>query len=397
MELTFETINLMIINSIRDLIAQSNIEEAIDEMLKLATNSRQKNEVQALSARYHALKQETIRGTISNAEANQTRNNITFSLLQLLDELPDGSTVTVSVTKPSASSLASTAGAGEPPTTPPSGTGDGKPTTTGTGDGGSPHSSPGNLKLAFGFSIVAFAALLAITLLQPGWAAENNALFRTLLALAAAGAAATLPGFLNLDVGAVVKAGGALAAFALVFWFNPENDKKPFTLTVSIRVNKPSTTYPELEKGELWLWQVNDWKKASISPEGIADFKNLDPALIGKRTAVQLKANHYRLAADSLLIQPPSALLDLRPDGSLERVFGKVTDPLGNNLAGIIIEVENRFDTTDTAGNYEIRVPAAEQKTHYPIHARDPRKKGFLPYNDEAWPASGAKNFSMKK
>ncbi len=242
--------------------------------------------------------------------------------------------------------------------------------------------------------MAAFVVLILISLLVPGWAQQNHSLFKTLLSLAAAGVAATLPGFLNLEWNGMVKAGGALAAFVLVFFINPTPEEVPFTLTVSVRVQKPSPAYPDLKNAELWLWQENDWRKAPVSPDGIADFKNLAPALTGRCTPIQLKAEFFSAAADSLLIQPPAVNLTVRPDGSLERVFGKITNPAGLPLAGVVVEVESRFDTSDVAGNYELRVPPDAQKTHYLLHAT---AKGFKPYRNEVWPASGALDFSMSR
>lgn len=45
--------------------------------------------------------------------------------------------------------------------------------------------------------------------------------FRVVLALAAAGVGALLPGLISVNAGPYVRAGGALALFVLVYWFNP--------------------------------------------------------------------------------------------------------------------------------------------------------------------------------
>jgi hypothetical protein len=44
---------------------------------------------------------------------------------------------------------------------------------------------------------------------------------RVTLALAAAAIAAGIPGFINVEIGAGIRAGGALAVFLLVYAFNP--------------------------------------------------------------------------------------------------------------------------------------------------------------------------------
>lgn len=44
-----------------------------------------------------------------------------------------------------------------------------------------------------------------------------------MLALAAGGIAATIPGFIDVRVGAAIRAGGALAVFVVVYFFSPAN------------------------------------------------------------------------------------------------------------------------------------------------------------------------------
>lgn len=79
--------------------------------------------------------------------------------------------------------------------------------------------------LAFGFGLVFIITALTLAVRVPSPTSFQYAVFRIVLALAAAGVAAMIPGFINLDVtsGAVVaiRAGGALAVFAIVFFFKP--------------------------------------------------------------------------------------------------------------------------------------------------------------------------------
>lgn len=359
---------------LRQLIAENRLDEAIREMLAIARNTRFEQDVVLMSSQYSDYKSQQIKNIESPAELDRRRNQITYALLALVEQLPDS---------------ASTGSGVLPPTGLPvfSGTGDGKGLPgTGTGDGRLPS------KMPFWFSVAAFAALLAISLLVPGWAQQNNDLSKTLLALAAAGVAATLPGFLNFEINTFLKAGGALAAFVLVFLVNPAREEASVTLAVRLQPRPHSANYPPLKNVELEIWNKNEWLKGKFSEDGVADFKNLLPELVGKQVPMRWKAEFYRPAKDSLLISPPAVTLDVVPDGSLERVFGKVTDSRKQAFPGVLIEVEGRFDTTDAAGNYDLRIPPHLQKTHYLLHAT---AKGFQPAHPEVWPASGAMNFSM--
>lgn len=71
----------------------------------------------------------------------------------------------------------------------------------------------------FVFGICAFGILILITRFEPNPSQTNWYIYLTLLALAAAGVAALLPGAINFEVPGSLKAGGALAVFALIFWF----------------------------------------------------------------------------------------------------------------------------------------------------------------------------------
>jgi len=359
---------------LRQLIAENRLEEAIRELLALTHDTRFQQDVVLLSSRFSEYKSLQIKNIESPADLELRRSQITHALLAVVEQLPDS---------------APTGGGVLPPTGSPvfSGTGDGKGFPgSGTGDGRLPS------KMPFWFSVAAFAALLAISLFVPGWAQQNNTLSKTLLALAAAGVAATLPGFLNFEINNFLKAGGALAAFVLVFLVNPAKEEAPFTLAVRLQPRPHSANYPPLKNVELEIWNKNEWVKAKFSEDGVADFKNLLPELVGKQVPMRWKAEFYRPAKDSLLVSPPSVTLDVVPDGSLERVFGKITNPRGQVFSGVVVEVEGRFDTTDAAGNYDLRIPPNLQKTHYLLHATT---KGFQPARHEVWPASGAMNFSM--
>jgi hypothetical protein len=68
---------------------------------------------------------------------------------------------------------------------------------------------------AFVFGIVFVAAMLVLAVFIPNPTPFQYTVFRIVLALAAAGAAAMFPGFLTARVGNVVRAGGAMAVFVI--------------------------------------------------------------------------------------------------------------------------------------------------------------------------------------
>jgi hypothetical protein len=79
--------------------------------------------------------------------------------------------------------------------------------------------------LAFVFGVVFVTALLAFVIFIPNPTPPQFEVIRIILALAAGGVAAMIPGFLNLKLGVgsnlALRAGGALAVFAIVYFYSP--------------------------------------------------------------------------------------------------------------------------------------------------------------------------------
>jgi hypothetical protein len=92
--------------------------------------------------------------------------------------------------------------------------------------------------VAFSFGVIFLIALLVIAIVIPNPTAAQYKVFRIVLSIAAAGAAAMVPGFLNIEfnptTGFLVRAGGALAVFVIVYFFNP----------ASLVANAPDSALP---------------------------------------------------------------------------------------------------------------------------------------------------------
>jgi hypothetical protein len=75
------------------------------------------------------------------------------------------------------------------------------------------------------FGVVFVVTFLVIAVRFPNPTEFQRTVFRIILALSAAGVAAMIPGFISLEMGAsqglALRAGGAIAVFTLVYFFNP--------------------------------------------------------------------------------------------------------------------------------------------------------------------------------
>jgi hypothetical protein len=76
-------------------------------------------------------------------------------------------------------------------------------------------------KAAFTFGIFFIMSMLVLALFVPNPTPFQYLVFRVVLSLAAAGVAAMIPGFIELNIPNWIRAGGALAVFLIVFFYNP--------------------------------------------------------------------------------------------------------------------------------------------------------------------------------
>lgn len=74
---------------------------------------------------------------------------------------------------------------------------------------------------AFSFGCAFLIAILAIAFYKPNPTAFEYTIYRIVIALAAAGVGAIIPGFLNIRFKSWLRAGGAVALFIVVYFFAP--------------------------------------------------------------------------------------------------------------------------------------------------------------------------------
>ena len=73
----------------------------------------------------------------------------------------------------------------------------------------------------FAFGVVFVVVILVMAVAFPQPSTFQYTTFRVVLALAAAGVVAFVPGFLHVKLGSWLRAGGALAVFVVVYRFGP--------------------------------------------------------------------------------------------------------------------------------------------------------------------------------
>lgn len=96
---------------------------------------------------------------------------------------------------------------------------------------------------AVAFGVVFVCVLLAVAIFISNPTPFQIFVFRVVLALAAGGLGAVIPGLIQVK-GPFVRAGGAIALFVIVFWFNPPQllaTKPPQEESLTVDIPKQAT------------------------------------------------------------------------------------------------------------------------------------------------------------
>lgn len=156
----------------------------------------------------------------------------------------------------------------------------------------------------FAFGVVFVVVMLVLAVAIPNPTGTQYETFKIVLALAAAGVAAFIPGFLEVTVPGWLRAGGALAVFVLVF------TKSPATLVINgpLAVSLGSTTSNEgpltLDLGRVVSGQ---------SADALLSVHNLSP--IARLVSVQAQAPGLLVtwsSGEGTVTIPPMERRDLR-------------------------------------------------------------------------------------
>ena len=353
---------------LRQLLAEDNIADAITLLRQHAESSDDKgllNTVVQLSGRFNAARKAELQGT---AETGQTRlqyNQIRTALSELIDHLD-----------PALPQLPYT-----PSSTPqPAG-------RRGTAFPALPQSKI-PLFTGAGALLIAIALMLFIGGCPT---APEFFIIRAVLALGIAGLAYYFTGFIEINLAAGVKAGGALGVFALVFFLNPAGGivgrncitQVPVTVFVHGKGGKQDLVLRQ--QGHVLMDVGGERKRMDIGANGQAFFNNLQ---VGDsvRLEVDFSEPYKNTRPDSVYRIDKSGNIYLEVALPLDRIYGQVI--FGNGpVPGVIVSINASLrDTTDDLGNYELNIPEPMQKKEQRVTFFKP---GFKMQVKPAFPQTG--------
>lgn len=327
-------------NELLSLIAKDKLAAVIEALLQrpdVASDSERINLVTQLSARLQSLRQDSIRGTLSNSEMGLEMNKIRTAMLDLIGDLDDTS---------------------------------GRPTgSIGEGSGNALDTAGRPVsKIPLGIGAVALLSVLGLVFTFECPTGTQFFVLRAVTALGIGSLAYYLAGSLDLRLKEGIKAGGSLAVLVLIYFLNPVdgltggdcNKQVPVTVFVHGKGGKQDMVLRQ--QGHIIMDVRGERKRQAISENGEAYFNNL---LIGDtlRLNVDFSEPYKSTHPDSVYVVGQDGRIYLEVElQHLEKVFGRVMYrdlPLDGVAVGIGSTLR---DTTDELGNYEIRIPPDQRK-----------------------------------
>jgi hypothetical protein len=222
---------------------------------------------------------------------------------------------------------------------------------------------------AFGFGIAFVGVMLAIAFVISNPTPFQYLVFRIVLALAAAGIAAMIPGFLHVSFPPVIQAGGGLAVFAIVFFYNPaalvpttsHGTNKP--LEGPIRDVTPKAEPPEDEDSK--SSQRNEWGPHESSSQD------------GRRTSLAKELLESAAEAQSKSIAASLRVVQvLEGKNSVFDVTVRNTMDASALLTRIDVEIHYYSSPLVSAAAYAL-VPLAGYVVDCPVHTNSHESQRF--------------------
>lgn len=190
--------------------------------------------------------------------------------------------------------------------------------------------------IAFTFGVIFFVALIAWSILHPTPFPAQYAVFRTVLALAAAGVAAMVPGFINIELdtttGLLVRAAGALAVFVIVFFFKPASlELQPTPAQPAVEDTAGKTTLENINANPVLqpVWDRLDVHLQDAFALAAAQARRVGQQYVSTRTLFAALRRLNVEPLQDLFQQLPDEALPLPIDSSVQKDIRTIDSQLG--------------------------------------------------------------------
>ncbi|MBC7987537.1 MAG: DUF4019 domain-containing protein [Sphingomonadaceae bacterium] len=161
--------------------------------------------------------------------------------------------------------------------------------------------------LAFAFGLVFVVSLLIIAVFIPNPTPFSYTIFRIVMALAAAGVGAVLPGFIEVSFKNLLRAGGAIALFVVVYFFAPVaiGNQEVEAVETLPRTNARSAAENYLELIDTGRWRIAYSTMSQMFKDRVSERDMLD--LVGRYRGPLGAVEARELDTAVNLTNPPGA------------------------------------------------------------------------------------------
>jgi len=223
-------------------------------------------------------------------------------------------------------------------------------------------------KLSIWIGVGLLIAIILLVLLIPCPSKSQYLVFRIVIALAAAGIATVIPGVIDVKIPNGITAGGAIAIFALIYFFDPastvaENKCVEETFALTVFVHGPQGKEDKILRGqgEVCVYLNSNPEKVKIDEDGKAIFTEISPTFLNSkvRITVQHPQPYQSTHPDSLYLLQPNGVIYLETAlNNIDRIFGRVTDATNDDpLDSVKVIIKDVYTFSNTDGWFQMEVP----------------------------------------
>ncbi len=227
-------------------------------------------------------------------------------------------------------------------------------------------------KSSFWLGIGLIIAILLLVIFIPCPSASQYFVFRIVIALAAAGLASVIPGIFNINLTNGITAGGALAIFAVVYFFDPASSvgegkctDEPFTFTVFVHGTNGLDDKILKNQGLVCLYLNSRPEKVKIDEDGKATFTEISPTFLNSKVRVTVEHPQPYQATHS------DSMYELKKNGvvyveaalkGMDKIFGEVLDyKTQQYLDSVRVSILDIETYTNSKGWFELNIPPDKQ------------------------------------
>lgn len=219
--------------------------------------------------------------------------------------------------------------------------------------------------------------------------------FRTILSIGAAGVAAVIPGFFEFKYKNIIRSGGAIGVFALVYLLNPAlagsvNNCASQNYSIILIPTQKKLIYDSDFHSTLSMQIGNDIISKEIDNNGIVDFKNIPASQKNKEHRIDLNLKGWQFVKSkskrlSITVEGSESSIEIEPDNSLSKLFGQVKDEEDNFLEDVTINIKSGkvLVQTDNKGRFDMIIPFEFQDKEQQLMVY---KEGFEMWRRKVYP-----------